>query len=76
MKAKIILITILTILSLGTRLMAQTPSKQKTVLLINGHLTYPGLSEGKLNKAFYDKAKEFFLSQNFKILETKIEAGY
>lgn len=67
-------------LSFGTKSIAQTTSKDainsKTVLLINAHLTYPGLSEGKLNKAFYDKAKEFFTSQNYKVLETKIEDGY
>jgi modulator of drug activity B len=80
MKAKIIFITLITMLSFGTKSIAQTTSKDainpKTVLLINAHLTYPGLSEGKLNKAFYDKAKEFFISQNYKVLETKIEAGY
>lgn len=67
-------------LSFGTKAIAQTTPKEvikpKTVFLINAHLTYPGLSEGKLNKAFYDKAREFFLSQDFKVLETKIEDGY
>lgn len=81
MKIKFIFLTLLTILSFIGKAGAQaTPSKKvikpKTVLLINAHLTYPGLSEGKLNKAFYDKAKEFFLSQNFKVLEAKIEDGY
>jgi modulator of drug activity B len=81
MKAKITLITVLMLLLFGTKNNAQNKSakdiaKQQTVLLINAHLTYPGLSEGKLNKAFHEKAKEYFLSQNFKVLETKIEAGY
>lgn len=84
MKIKTIFLTLITILSIGTRAIAQTTTttttkeviKPKTVLLINAHLTYPGLSEGKLNKAFYDKAKEFFLSQSYKVLETKIEDGY
>jgi modulator of drug activity B len=78
MKIRIFLAMLITVLTFGTRINAQTKSveKQKTVLLLNAHLTYAGLSEGKLNKAFYDKAKEFFLSQNFKVLETKIEAGY
>ncbi|SFQ76264.1 modulator of drug activity B [Flavobacterium akiainvivens] len=72
---------LVTMLFHGIRVNAQSPSvknaeKQKTVFLINAHLTYPGLSEGKLNKAFFDKAKEFFISQNFKVLETKIEHGY
>jgi modulator of drug activity B len=77
MKTRIFFAMLITVLTFGT-ITAQTKSadKQKTVLLLNAHLTYPGLSEGKLNKAFYDKAKEFFLSQNFKVLETKIEAGY
>ncbi len=81
MKAKIILITILTILSFGTKIIAQMRplrqnEKQQTVLLINAHLMYSGLSEERLNNAFYDKAKEFFGAQNFKVLETKIESGY
>lgn len=46
MKAKITLITIILLLSLGSKLLAQNSlSKQKaqtkTVLLINTHLTYP-----------------------------------
>ena len=48
----------------------------KKVLLINTHLTYPNWSEGKLNDAFYQKAKEFFLSKGFEVLETKVEDGY
>ncbi|EJL65846.1 NAD(P)H-dependent oxidoreductase [Flavobacterium sp. CF136] len=81
MKIKIIFLTLITMLSFGMKSIGQTtPSKAaikpKTVLIINAHLTYPGLSEGKLNKAFFDKAKEFFLSQNFKVLETKVESGY
>lgn len=72
---------LMTLATLGTKIIAQNTSskdtgKQKTVLLINAHLTYPGLSEGNLNKAFYDKAKDFFTSQGYAILETKIESGY
>lgn len=48
----------------------------KKVLLINTHLIYPNWSEGKLNDAFYQKAKEFFLSKGFEVLETKVEDGY
>lgn len=48
----------------------------KKVLLINTHLTYPNWSEGLLNEAFQQKAKEFFLEKGFEILETKIENGY
>ena len=81
MKAKITLITVLMLLSLGSSLFGQTKSskensKQKTVLLINTHLTYPGWSEGKLNASFYNVAKEFFISKNYKVLETKVEDGY
>ncbi len=80
MKIINIFLILITLLLFGTKAIAQTTPKDaikpKTILLINAHLSYPGLSEGKLNSAFYDKAKEFFLSQNFKVLETKIEAGY
>ncbi|MFV8341228.1 NAD(P)H-dependent oxidoreductase [Flavobacterium sp. XS2P39] len=48
----------------------------KKVLLINTHLTYPNWSEGLLNDAFNQKAKDFFESKNFEILETKVEDGY
>ena len=77
MKAKITLITSLLLLLLGSKLIAQnSPSKHnsqtKTVLLINTHLTYPGWSEGKLNASFYNVAKEFFISKNYKVLETKV----
>jgi modulator of drug activity B len=48
----------------------------KKVLLINTHLTYPNWSEGKLNDAFHKKAKEFFLSKGYEVLETKVEDAY
>jgi len=48
----------------------------KKVLLINTHLTYPNWSEGLLNDAFNQKAKDFFESKDFEILETKVENGY
>ena len=48
----------------------------KKVLLINTHLTYPNWSEGLLNDAFHQKAKDFFLSKNFEVSETKVEVGY
>ena len=81
MKAKILLLIWFLMLVLTTKTVAQKPSdenntKQKTVLLINTHLTYPGWSEGKLNASFYNAAKTFFLSKNYKILETKVEDGY
>ena len=48
----------------------------KKVLLINTHLTYPNWTEGKLNNAFFQKAKDFFLTKSFDVLETKVENGY
>ncbi len=48
----------------------------KKVLLINTHLTYPNWTEGTLNGAFSQKAKDFFESKGFEVLETKIENGY
>ncbi|RZL59354.1 MAG: flavodoxin [Pedobacter sp.] len=48
----------------------------KKVLLINTHLNYPNWSEGKLNDAFHQIAKEFFISKGFEVLETKVEDGY
>lgn len=48
----------------------------KKVLLINTHLKYPNWSEGLLNDAFHQKAKEFFLFKGFDVLETKVEDGY
>ena len=46
------------------------------VLLINTHLTYPNWTEGTLNNAFYQVAKDFFTDKAYKILETKVEEGY
>lgn len=51
-------------------------NQSKKILLINTHLTYPNWSEGLLNDAFNQKAKEFFTSKGFEILETKVENGY
>ena len=49
---------------------------QKTALILNTHLTYPGMSAGTLNKSFCKTAKASFLSKSYKVLETKIEDGY
>ncbi|MCR8667422.1 NAD(P)H-dependent oxidoreductase [Aestuariibaculum sp. M13] len=51
-------------------------SDKRKVLLINTHLSYQNWSEGNLNAAFQQKAKEYFLSKDFEVLETKIEDGY
>jgi modulator of drug activity B len=50
--------------------------KQKKVLLINAHLTYPNWSEGNLNNSFIEVAKQFFAANNYEILETVIEKEY
>jgi modulator of drug activity B len=49
---------------------------QKTVLLIDTHLTYPNWSEGTLNNAFFQKAKDFFEAHDYRTRETKVESGY
>ncbi len=51
-------------------------NRTKKVLLINTHLTYPNWSEGLLNDAFHQKAKEFFEANGFEVSETKVENGY
>jgi modulator of drug activity B len=81
MKTKILMILMPFLLVISFETSAQTAAKSevikpKTVLLINAHFTYPGWSEGKLNKAFFDEARKFFQSQSYKVLETKIEDGY
>lgn len=48
----------------------------KKVLLINTHLKYPNWSEGTLNNSFYQSAKDFFISKDFEVLETRVENGY
>jgi NADPH dehydrogenase (quinone) len=48
----------------------------KKVLLINSHLTYPNWTEGTLNNAFFQAAKDFFTSTSIEVLETTIEDGY
>ena len=50
--------------------------KIKKALLINSHLSYPNWSEGKLNSAFHQVAKDFFASESIQLIETKIEDGY
>jgi NADPH dehydrogenase (quinone) len=46
------------------------PSYQMKILLINTHLTYPGWSEGKVNLAFMDLAKAFFIERGHQVAET------
>jgi len=46
------------------------------ILSVNTHLTYPGWSEGKLNLAFMDLAKAFFVERGHQVAETFVERGY
>lgn len=46
------------------------------ILIINTHLTYPGWSEGKLNRTFTDAAKAFFTERGHQVTETWVERGY
>lgn len=54
----------------------QSMESTKKVLLIDTHLTYPNWTEGTLNDSFYQVAKDFFISNSFEVLETKVENGY
>src|SRR5436190_11553686 len=54
----------------------KSTNKIKTVLIINAHLVYPGMSEGTLNRSFVDVARKFFKDHSCIVLETKIEDGY
>nr|WP_315242226.1 NAD(P)H-dependent oxidoreductase [uncultured Flavobacterium sp.] len=78
MKLRIYIMGLLMAVISGVQAQGDTPKKEssKTVLLINAHLVYPGLSEGTLNKSFYEEAKKFFITQGWRILETKISDGY
>lgn len=81
MKASVFLIAMIALSGIQSITRGQTAaptgkSKTKTILLINAHLTYPGMSEGKLNRSFMDTAKKFLIAQGYQVLETNIEAGY
>jgi NADPH dehydrogenase (quinone) len=52
------------------------PSYQMKILIINTHLTYPGWFEGKLNLAFINLAKAFFVEREHQVTETFVERGY
>ena len=73
MKAKIFFIAITILLTSELKLTAQTnlindTNKPKTVLLINAHLMVAGRSLGKLNASFYNVARNFFLSNSYRVL--------
>jgi NADPH dehydrogenase (quinone) len=46
------------------------------VLLINAHLNYPNWSEGTLNQAMTNIARNFFKETGHDVMETVIEEGY
>ncbi|NEQ41308.1 MAG: flavodoxin [Okeania sp. SIO3I5] len=46
------------------------------LLIINAHLKYPGLSEGKLNLTLMNLAKDFFAEKGHEVIETYVENGY
>jgi len=81
MKAKIFLIAVTILLISEFKLTAQTNltndnNQPKTVLLINAHLIISGRTLGKLNASFYNVARNFFQSNSYRVLETKISDGY
>ena len=45
------------------------------ILLINTHLIYPGWSEGKVNLAFMDLAKAFFVERGHQVAETFVSGA-
>src|SRR4029077_16216298 len=61
---------------LAWALHALTHSNRMKILSVNTHLTYPGWSEGKLNLAFMDLAKAFFVERGHQVAETFVERGY
>ncbi|MDK8451420.1 NAD(P)H-dependent oxidoreductase [Corynebacterium mastitidis] len=46
------------------------------ILLINAHHAYPNWSEGSLNRAAVEVARNFFVSRGHAVEETIIDAGY
>ncbi len=49
---------------------------KKTILIINAHQKYEGISEGKLNKIFVDTAATYLKNNNFNIIHTHTEQPY
>ncbi|MGB5868050.1 MAG: NAD(P)H-dependent oxidoreductase [Arcobacteraceae bacterium] len=48
----------------------------KKVLIINGHQFYDVVAKGELTQHYIDKAKDFFLTNDFEVKYTEIEKGY
>ncbi|AXT59188.1 flavodoxin family protein [Aquimarina sp. AD10] len=49
---------------------------KKTILIINAHQKYDGISEGKLNKAFVDTATAYLKENKFNVIHTHTEQPY
>ena len=45
-------------------------------LVINGHIKFPQISEGKLNKTIFEESIKAFSEKGYEILETTIDNGY
>lgn len=48
----------------------------KKVLIINGHQTYPGVSEGRLNRTLVEAIKEEAVGHGYEVQVTEVEKGY
>lgn len=48
----------------------------KTVLIINAHQNYPGISEGRLNRSLVDVIKDTLEKKGYDVRHTSIEQGY
>ncbi|MFG1605201.1 NAD(P)H-dependent oxidoreductase [Actinoplanes sp. NPDC049265] len=46
------------------------------VHVVNAHLTYPNWSEGVLNRAMAEKAKEYLLDRGHEVTETRVEEHF
>ncbi|GGG64297.1 hypothetical protein [Epilithonimonas arachidiradicis] len=45
-------------------------------LIINGHIKWPQIAEGNLNRIIFEKSKDVFNQNRYEILETVIDNGY
>ncbi len=45
-------------------------------LVINGHVRWPQIAEGKLNQTIFEESIAAFREKGYEILETTIDKGY
>lgn len=45
-------------------------------LIINGHIRWPQIAEGALNRTIFDKTKQLLQAKGYEIDQTVIDAGY